>query len=328
MMGAEGTGEARTGRLWAVIVILLIMTATFGAYVLVYTRGSTSSPGPSSNTPTLKVLASFFPLQDWALNVGGVKVSVSLLVPVTEDIHDFEPTSAAIEAIASANVLILNGAGLEPWAQQAIAAADNPNLVVVDCSQNVTLITVPPQFQVANRAIDPHIWLDPVDAMTMVQNILKGLIKADSSDAAYFTANANTYDAKLESLDQQFKSLASSNLATRDFVTFHTAFGYLAQQYNLTQIPVFGPFEEEPTAADITNVVNAINQNHLLYVGYESLENAAVPEAIASQTNATLVPMNPIEGLTPQEQAQGQTYLTLMAQNLLVLTLALSRVGR
>lgn len=326
-MGAESKGRGGERRLWALVAILLFTTAAFGGYAFLYPRSEPGSTAPSSSTPTLKVLATFFPLQDWAQNVGGVKVSVSLLVPVTEDVHDFEPTAVSIEAITSANVLILNGAGLEPWAQQAISAADNPNLVVVDCSQNVSLITVPPQFQVANRTIDPHIWLDPVDAMTMVQTILQGFIKADSADAAYFTANANTYEAKLQSLNQQFMSLASSNLATRDFVTFHTAFGYLAKQYNLTQIPVFGPFEEEPTAADITNVVNAINQNHLLYVGYESLENPAVPEAIASQTNATLVPMNPIEGLTAQEQAQGQTYLTLMAQTLLVLTLALNNVG-
>jgi zinc transport system substrate-binding protein len=110
-------------------------------------------------------------------------------------------------------------------------------------------------------------------------------------------------------------------------VTFHTSFGYLAQRYNLTQIPVFGPFEEEPTAAEISKVLSVINSHHLLYVGYESLQNRAIPDAIASQTNATLVPLNPIEGLSSDEASQGQTYLTLMAQNLLVLTLALNHVG-
>jgi len=327
-MGAEHRRGGGARRLWALIVVLLFTTTAFGGYAFFYPRGGSGSTGPSSSTPTLKVLATFFPLQDWAQDVGGSKVTVSLLVPVTQDVHDFEPTASALLAIATADVLVLNGAGLEPWAQLAIAAAGNTKLVVVDCSQNISLIAVPPEFQSANRTIDPHIWLDPVDAMTMVQNILHGFKKADSADAAYFTANANAYEAKLQSLNQQFMSLASSDLATREFVTFHTAFGYLAQQYNLTQIPVFGPFEEEPTAADISNVVGVINSHHLLYVGYESLQTQAIPDAIASQTNATLVPMNPIEGLSSDEAAQGQTYLTLMAQNLLVLTLALSRVGR
>ncbi len=320
--------RSETKRLRVAVVFLLVTTIVFAAYAALAHVSGPVSTGPSSTTPTLQVLATFFPLQDWAQNVGGGKVSVSLLVPVTQDVHDFQPTPAAIEALATANVFIMNGAGLEPWAQQAIAAADNPKLIVVDCSQNITLIAVPPQFQVGNRTIDPHIWLDPVDAMQMVENILQGLIKADPADAAYFTSNANAYIGKLQVLNGEFEALANSNLATREFVTFHTAFGYLAMQYNLTQVPVFGPFEEEPTAADIENVVNVVNRDHLLYVGYESLENPAIPEAIASQTNATLVPMDPIEGLTPQEQAEGQTYLTLMAQTLLVLTLALNHVGK
>jgi zinc transport system substrate-binding protein len=324
---AERKGAGGTRRLWALIVILLISTAGLGGYALFYSRVGASTAGPSSSTPTLKVLATFFPLQEWAQKVGGSKVTVSLLVPVSQDVHAFEPTAAALQAIATADVLVLNGAGLEPWAQQATAAAGNTKLVVVDCSQNVTLLTVPPEFQMANRTIDPHIWLDPVDAMVMVQNILKGFVKADPTDSVYFTANANNYEANLQSLNQQFMSLVSSKLATREFVTFHTAFAYLAEEYNLTQIPVFGPFEEEPTAADIANVVSIINTKHLMYVGYESLETPAIPQAIASQTQATLVPMNPIEGLSPEESAQGQTYLTLMGQTLLVLTLALNNVG-
>jgi zinc transport system substrate-binding protein len=327
-VGTVRADSAGTRRLWAAIVILLITTAGLGGYAILSSAVGTGTPGPSSSTPTLKVLATFFPLQDWAQNVGGSKVAVTLLVPASQDVHAFEPTPAALLAIATADVLVLNGAGLEPWAQQAIAAAGNPKLVVVDCSQNITLLTVPPEFQVGNRTIDPHIWLDPVDAMAMVRGILQGFIKADPADSAYFTANANRYEVDLQSINAQFAILANSNLATREFVTFHTAFGYLAQRYNLTQVPVFGPFEEEPTAAEISNVVNVINAKHLLYVGYESLENPAIPRAVAAQTKATLVPMNPIEGLSAGEAAQGQTYLTLMAQTLLVLTLALSNVGQ
>lgn len=308
------------------VVVLLITTIAFGAYAAILAVGGNGNPGPSPSGGTLTVLASFFPLQDWALNVGGSKVNVSLIVPPSEDVHEFEPSPASLQELSTADVLILNGAGLEPWAEAAVKAAGNAKLVVVDCSQNVTLLPVPPEFQVSNRTVDPHIWLDPVDAMQMVRNILAGFVKADPTDTAYFTANAGAYMARLQDLDAQFAALSKSSLATREFVTFHTAFGYLAKQYNLTQVPVFGPFEEEPTAADIANVVQVINRDHLLYVGYESLENPAIPQTIASQTNATLVPMNPIEGLDANQRAEGQTYLTIMAQTLLVLNLALNSV--
>ena len=281
----------------------------------------------NSSAPVLKVLATFFPLGDWAAAVGGSQANVSLLVPVGIDVHSFEPSPADLEAIAQANILILNGAGLEPWAQAAIAAADNPHLTVVNCSLGINLIYVPPEFQAGNRVYDPHIWNDPVDAIAMVKNILAGYIQADPADEAYFTSNANAYINSLQVLNQEFVSLSTSQLATRKFVTFHTAWAYFAQQYNLTQIPVFGPFEDSPTVADIQNVVNVINQNKLCYVGYESLENPAIPQAIASQTHATLVPMDPNEGLTDQQAAVGETYLTMMQMMLFVMSLALNHVG-
>ena len=281
----------------------------------------------NSSAPVLKVLATFFPLRDWAVAVGGNRADVSLLVPVGIDVHSFEPSPADLEAIARANVLILNGAGLEPWAPAAIATADNPHLIVVNGSLGINLIYVPPQFQAGNRVYDPHIWNDPVDAIAIVKNILAGYIQADPSDEAFFTSNANAYINALQALNQEFVSLSTSQLAIRKFVTFHTAWAYFAQQYNLTQIPVFGPFEESPTVADIQNVVNVINQNKLCYVGYESLENPAISEAIASQTHATLVPMDPNEGLTDQQAAVGETYLTMMQMMLFIMSLALNHVG-
>src|SRR5439155_93167 len=83
---------------------------------------------------------------------------------------------------------------------------------------------------------------NPVLAKVQVANILKGLIQVDPADAAYFTANAQAYRAKLDVLDAEFVNL-TANPATRFFVTFHEAFAYFAKQYNLTQIPIAGPFE-------------------------------------------------------------------------------------
>jgi len=102
---------------------------------------------------------------------------------------------------------------------------------------------------------------------------------------------------------------------------------YFAKQYNVTQLPILGPFEEEPTPADIQNVVNAINHYHLKYVGYESLENQAIPNTIRSETNATLINMNPIEGLTLQQKAAGDKLHYINATDINNIHLALTNVG-
>jgi zinc transport system substrate-binding protein len=163
-------------------------------------------------------------------------------------------------------------------------------------------------------------------AKQQVSNILQGLIQADPADSQYFTQNAQAYQAKLDDLDKQAIN-ATTNTATRYFVTFHEAFAYFAKRYNVTQIPIAGPFQEEPTPSDIQNVINAIHQYRLLYVGYESLENPAISQSISSQTNATLILMNPVEGLTAQEKAAGKDYISLMQENIARIGLALSQVG-
>ena len=303
-----------------VLVAVIIVAAIAGLYLTNNTGTKTSS--------TLQVLATFYPLLDFAQNVGGDKVNVTLLVPETVDVHEFEPTPSSIEAVASANVLVYNGAGLEPWIGDVVSAADNSKLVQVDTSQGIQLLPVSAEFQKDNRTIDPHIWLDPLNAKQQVNNILQGLIKADPADTQYFTQNAQTYDAKLDALNAQIISITTSpNVKTHYFITFHEAFAYFAKQYNLTQLPISGPFEEEPTPSDIQNVITAIHQYHLLYVGYESLENPAISQSIASQTNATLVPMNPIEGLTAQEKAAGDNYISLMQATVANIQLALDNVG-
>ena len=301
-----------------VLVAVIIVATITGLYITNNTKTSSNS--------TLKVLATFYPLYDFAQNVGGDKVNVSLLVPETVDVHEFEPTPSSIEAVASANVLIYNGAGLEPWIGNVVSAADNPNLIQVDSSNGIQLLPVPAAFQEDNRTLDPHVWLDPIDAKQEVNNILQGLIKADPTDSQYFTQNANAYNAQLDNLNSLAIN-ATTNTSTKVFVTFHEAFAYFANQYNVTQLAISGPFEEEPTPSDIQNVITAINQNHLKYVGYESLENPAISQSIGSQTNATLINMNPIEGLTTAQKAAGDNYISLMKQDIANIHLALSTVG-
>jgi zinc transport system substrate-binding protein len=308
----------RTYAIIGILVAIIVVGTVAGLYL-----SNNLSPSSSSK---IKVIATFYPLYDFAQNIGGDKVDVSILVPETVDVHDFEPTPSSIAAVASANVIVYNGAGLEPWIQNIISASGNTNLVKVDSSQGIQLLPVSPQFQRGNETVDPHIWLSPVLAKQQVNNILQGLIAADPADSQYFTQNTQTYQAKLDDLNTQALN-ATTNTATRYFVTFHEAFVYFANQYNITQIPIAGPFQEEPTPSDIQNVINSIHQYHLLYVGYESLENPAISQSISTQTDATLIEMNPIEGLTADQKAAGDNYITLMQQVINNIHLALSTIG-
>jgi zinc transport system substrate-binding protein len=300
------------------LIIIIAVAATAGIYYL-------TQSSKSQTSTKLNVIATFYPLYDFAQNVGGDKVTVSMLVPETVDVHDFEPTPSSISAVSTADVLIYNGVGLEPWIAHIVSASDNPDLIQVDTSQGITLLPVAQQFQSGNQTYDPHIWLNPVNAEQQIRNILQALKQADQADSQYFTQNAENYIAKLETLNKQAIN-ATTNTATNRFVTFHEAFSYFANQYNITQVPILGPFEEEPSAGDIQNVITAIHQYHLRYVGYESLENPAISQSISTQTNASLIEMNPIEGLTDEQKTRGDNYITLMQQNIENIHLALTNI--
>jgi zinc transport system substrate-binding protein len=306
-----------------ILTITIVGIAVGSAYAT--SRVLTSESSCQSGAP---VLATFYPVYDFARHVVGDTASISLLVPMTVDVHDFIPDACSIQQVASARILIYNGAGLEPWIQQIVNSADNPNLVLVDSSQGIATINVPPEWQAVGRVVDPHIWLDPVIAKQQVNNILQGLTTAYPSDKDILTANAKSYKGQLDDLNLAIMNATNFHaVKTRYFVTFHTAFAYFAQRYNLTQIPVFGPFEDSPTALDIQNVTSAIQKYQLCYAGYESLENPAIPQSIAANTHATLVHMDPIEGLTIAEQAAGKTYIDLMYDDLHNIELALENIG-
>jgi zinc transport system substrate-binding protein len=310
----------RIRRVYAIIALVAVALVASTAAVSHY------YPIFQSASQKTRVLAAFYPVYDYARNVAGDRADVSLLVPMTVDVHDFEPTPSSIQAVSTANILIYSGAGLEPWIPQIVAAANNPRLVQVDSSQGIPLIHVPPQFQKDNRAIDPHIWLDPVLAKRQVDNIVQGLIKADPSDQAFFAANAKAYEAKLDYLNSEMVN-ATMTIATNKFVPFHVAFGYFAKEYGLNQTAVFGPFEDSPSAQDIQNIETVINHEHLCYIGFESLENTSVPDQIAAATHARPILMDPIEGLSVHDQTVGKTYLIKLQDDINNILTALNHVG-
>jgi zinc transport system substrate-binding protein len=309
-------------------IVLVLVAASVGYAIGSVTNLSSSSENTSnpSSAPGLKILATFLPVYDDAINVLGAKGSVTLLVPFSVDVHQFEPTPSSIQLVAQADVLIYNGAGLEPWIPQIVASAGNSKLIQVNASEGLPLILVPQEYQMDNRTVDPHVWEDPVLAQMQVKNILQGLTKADPNDEPYFSANANALIAKFQFMDQELRA-GTAHVATRTFVSFHEAFGYLAKEYNLVEVPLAGPFEEEPTPSDISKAVAAIDQNHLCVCFAESLENPAPIQAVAAQTHVHVWILDPIEGLSQSDANAGVTYLVMMQQNIYTLLQALNQAN-
>ncbi len=286
---------------------LLVLTLA-----LVFTLPSASIRGTAAEK--IAVVGSFYPMYEFARQVGGDRVTVRNLTPAGAEPHDYELTPGDILALNRAKVLIYNGAGLEPWVQKLLPQIP-ASVLKVNATEGIPLSTVTSGED--RGLIDPHVWLDPVLAQRQVDNILAGLLRADPDGKGVYAANAAKFKRKLAALHTRIPRLVGP-CRKKVFVTNHAAFGYLAARYGLTQIAIAGLAPEaEPSAAKIREILRLIRQHGLRVLYYETLVSPRVAATIAREVGARILVLNPIEGLTDEELKQGRDYLTIMDENLL-----------
>jgi zinc transport system substrate-binding protein len=302
----------RVGTAVAVVVLLLI-----GAIVL--TKKQVSPTGKTS----INVVASYYPLYDFAKNVGGDKVQVTNITPAGSEPHDYEPSPAQLVAADKSDVFIHNGGTMETWVDKFLPDYKHVTVMAsngINLAEGADEETGKPSADIK----DPHFWLDPALAEQIVNNIRDGLIKADAKDKDYFTARAKAYNEKLAQLDQEFKTgLASCD--SRDAITSHAAFGYLAKRYNLDIVSITGVSpDEEPSTAKLAELTQLVKDKNIKYVFFESLVSPKLAETLAAETGAKTAVFDPIEGISDADQKQGKDYLSVQRENLQNLRTALS----
>ena len=281
-------------------------------------------PSRPPRTERLAVVASFYPVYDFARQVGGEKVEVTALVPTGVEPHDWEPAPQDVTRLERARAFLYNGAGLEPWVGKLLGAARAPSLVVVDTTENIPLRSAdfPGQDDRSSesprgrQAPDPHVWLDPVFAQAQVEAIRAGLAKADPASASAFETNARTFSEQLANLHREFEQ-GLATCTRRDVITSHAAFGYLAARYRLTVVPIMGLAPEaEPNPAELARIVRFARRRQVPAVFFETLVSPKLAETLSREIGARTLVLNPIEGLTREEAAAGKGYLSLMRENL------------
>lgn len=271
----------------------------------------TACSNPSSNDK-LQIFTSFFVMEDLVKKVGGDFVSVESIVPTGSEIHEYEPTTGDIVKLSHADMFVYNGAGLEHFVHDMESAIDNPNLVYVEASHGLDLIST-------EEGDDPHTWLSPVNAKMELANIKSALIDLDPVHASYYASRYDVFAAKFDELNEQFDVLLTPG-AGKYLVTAHAAFGYLAREYDLLALPIGGhDAEEEPSQQDIANVINIVNQNNIRYIYAETLTADNAVLTVVSETEAELAILNPLEGLTSEEIIAGDDYLSVMKDNLIAI---------
>lgn len=277
----------------------------------------------------LSVTASFYPLYDFARQVGGDKVSVVNMTPAGAEPHDYEPSPRELIDAHESAVFIYNGGQMEPWTEGFLSDYAH---VAVRASKNIELLEAGhghdhddenSNVNVRTDVKDPHFWLDPILAQQIVTNIRDGFIQADPENEEYYTENAARYNEALAELDKDFsEGLKSCKLDT--VISSHEAFSYLAARYNFEVVSIAGIEPGiEPSVAKMANLTELVKQKNIKYIFFESLVSPRLAETIANETGASTLIFDPLEGLSQADQDKGRDYISVQRDNLKNLRTAL-----
>lgn len=303
----------------ASILILLVVVAVSGC------AGRAAAPDRAPRAATsagiIPVVASFYPLYEFAARIGGEHASVRMLVPAGAEPHDYEPTARDVARLMAAKMLVYNGAGFEPSVEK-LAPSLPGTVVKVNATAGLPLVEADaagePRRAGENRkaAFDPHVWLDPVLARRQADNILAGFVQADPAHRTAYEQHATELKADLGALDARYRRTLQS-CRRRVIITNHASFGYLAGRYGLTMLPISGLSPEaEPSPARLKEIVRLARQYGVRIIYFETLVSPRVAETIAREIGAQTRVLNPLEGLNPEEQRRGAAYVRVMDENL------------
>ncbi|MDR1266735.1 MAG: metal ABC transporter substrate-binding protein [Propionibacteriaceae bacterium] len=287
---------------WPLLAPLVALTAL--------TACSDDDAAPADEA-AVNVVVGLYPFQFLVQEVGGDLVAVTNLTQPGAEPHDLELTPGQVAAVGRAD-LVVYLPELQSAVDEAVAQAGD-GLAVVDVSQAVALL---PGHDEQGEAMgtDPHVWLDPERMADIATATAEALAQADPDHAEAYQSGAGRLRASLAALDQQYAD-GLADCARQVFITSHAAFGYLADRYGLTQVPIAGLSPDaEPSPARVAAVQALATQHGVTTIFFEVLASPALADAIASDLGLRTAVLDPIEGLSDQSQADD--YVGLMRANL------------
>lgn len=301
--------------------------------ILVSFSGCVSKNSEEDKGERLRVGVTISPLKDFAETIGGDKVEVFSIIPDGSDAHSFDPKPKDLNDLISTDVFVYNGLGMEEWIDSVLGTVEGKDVKVVEASNGVNAISILEEehddhdheaeeddhdheeddhdHDHDHGANDPHTWLSLNDAIIEAENIKNAFVEVDPDNKDYYESNfeqlKNDFNALYDEYVNKFKDLAN-----KDFVTGHAAFGYLCRDFGLTQKSIADVFGEgELTPKNLEALINYCKENGVKTVFSESNASEKEAETLAKEVGAQVVKIYSLE-----TREDDMSYLEGMRYNL------------
>ena len=284
--------------------------------------------GPAS-PEHLQVVTTLFPYYDFARQIGGDQVDVTLLGPAGRETHSFEPTPMDVVSIAECDVFLYNGGESEEWVKEILESAGEHIPVTAAMMELVELAEeeIVEGMQVSEHheheaeeeaEYDEHIWTSPAMAKSLMWGVCGALCRADWDNAEYYTANAAAYEQELTALDEEFRAVVQQ--ADRSVLVFGDRFPllYFCREFGLDYAAAFHgcAADTEPSLATLKYLIDKVAEEQLPVVYTIELSNQKIAQAIAETTGAKVLTFQSCQTVSREDFENGETYLSLMRRNL------------
>lgn len=286
-------------------------------------------------TQKLKVVATIFSTYDFAKELGKEKAEVKLLLPPGVEAHSYEPTPKDIAYINKADVFIYTSKDMEPWVEKLLNSLSNKDLIIVDASKGIEMKKFDfdehkhehddEKHEEETHGLDPHIWTDPLMAITIVENIYQGFINAKAENKDFFESNKLAYIQKLNELDEKFADLISKSKKREIISGGHFVFGYLINRLELTYHSAYESFSPnaEPTPKQMKELKEAIKEVGSKYVYFEELIDPKLAKLLSQELGMEMLLLHGAHNVSKEELEKGISYYDIMIQNIENLKLGL-----
>ena len=309
------------------ILTIIIVTSLF----LTGCNNSAKSNNSTEPNNKLTIVTSFYPMYISTLNIvkdiPNVEV-INMTAPQTGCLHDYSLSTKDLKTLSNADILIINGAGMESFLDDVID--EYSDLKIIEASKGIDLIedtehddhTENHDHEDHDHDVNPHVWVSISKNIEEVSNIAEELSSLDPNHANEYQDNANEYIAKLENLKTEMHSTLD-NIAHKDIITFHEAFPYFAEEFGLNIVGVIEiEPDSEPSAKEVENIISIINEKNIKALFTEPQYSSKIADTIAKETGASIYTLDPIVTGDSNEKAYND-YIIKMQENLNTLKEAL-----
>ena len=316
-------------KLIALLLSLLLIVACFAAC-----GGKDDTPAaPAEDTDKLNVVCSIFPPYDFVKAIAGDNVNLTLLLDSKTDLHSYTPTADDIMKISKADLFINIGGESDDWAEDVLSSAANDKLQVlsllklVDAMEEETLPGMQEEAEEEAEAeegpeYDEHVWTSLKNVIRIIPALTDLLCELDSNNAALYQANSQNYLAQLQDLETKYSDTIGKAVRKTLLFADRFPFRYLADDYGLTCYAAFSGCSAETEASfeTMTFLVDTVKEQKLPFVLMIDGSDGSVAETVSRQSGADIRTLNSCQSVSPDDIANGASYLTIMENNLSVLS--------